>query len=86
MSTNQAENRAPNEAPTDGQTTTPPGQLAAGHDPSESSQKRSHERMRRIGMKLFGPADSGPYGPPTEPPAPRPRDRWGHPLKDTKAD
>jgi hypothetical protein len=86
MSTNQAENRVPNQAPPDGQTTPSPGQLAAGHDLGESSQKRPHERMRRIGLKLFGPADSGPYGPPTEPPAPRPRDRWGHPLKEPKAE
>jgi hypothetical protein len=35
------------------------------------------QRMHRIGMAMFGPANSGPYGPP-EPRQPvRPRDHYG---------
>jgi hypothetical protein len=78
MSTNQAENQNLNQPPAGQAATADPAATGAG-------QKPKHERMRRIGMKMFGPADSGPYGPPTEPPAPKPRDRWGHPLKEPKA-
>jgi hypothetical protein len=78
MSTNQAENHNPNQPPQR-------QAMTADADATGGGQKSKHERMRRIGMKMFGPADSGPYGPPTEPPAAKPRDRWGHPLKEPKA-
>jgi hypothetical protein len=42
------------------------------------------ERMHRIGMALFGPAPMGPYGPPSTPPAPRPRDHRGRLIKQPK--
>src|SRR6266702_818276 len=42
------------------------------------------ERMHRIGMALFGPAPSGPYGPPVPPPAPRPRDHRGRLIREPK--
>jgi hypothetical protein len=41
-------------------------------------------RMHNIGMALFGPAPSGPYGPPVAPPAPRPRDLRGRILRGRK--
>jgi hypothetical protein len=41
-------------------------------------------RLRRIGMALLGPADSGPYGPPVPPPARRPRDHRGRLIKQPK--
>jgi hypothetical protein len=85
MSTNQAESPAPHEAPRESQTTPDTEIAAAAQHGTGPDQKPFSERMRKIGMKMFGPADSGPYGPPTEPPAPRPRDRWGHPLKEPKA-
>jgi hypothetical protein len=78
MSTNQAANQDPSQ-PAAGQP------MTGGPDATGAGQKPKHERARRLGMKMFGPADSGPYGPPTEPPAPKPRDRWGHPVKEPKA-
>jgi hypothetical protein len=41
------------------------------------------ERMRKIGMALYGPATTGPYGPST-PPVPRPRDHRGRLIKQPK--
>jgi hypothetical protein len=38
------------------------------------------ERLRRIGMAMYGPATMGPYGP-SVPPAPRPRDHRGRLVK-----
>jgi len=38
------------------------------------------ERMRAIGLALYGPATMGPYGPST-PPVPRPRDHRGRLIK-----
>jgi len=40
------------------------------------------ERLYRIGFALFGPAQTGPYGPPVPPPTPRPRDRKGRLIVD----
>lgn len=42
------------------------------------------ERMHNIGMAMFGPAESGPYGPPVAPPAPRPRNSSGRLLRGKK--
>jgi hypothetical protein len=41
------------------------------------------ERMRKIGMALYGPATTGPYGPST-PPVPRARDHRGRLIKQPK--
>jgi hypothetical protein len=38
------------------------------------------ERLRRIGMAMYGPADMGPYGP-SVPPTPRLRDHRGRLIK-----
>lgn len=35
------------------------------------------ERLHTIGMALFGPANSGPYGAEVAPPPPKPRDAHG---------
>ena len=37
--------------------------------------------LYRLTAALFGPASTGPYGPPTAPPVPKRRDRWGHLVK-----
>ena len=42
------------------------------------------QRMFRIGMAVFGPADTGPYGPSAGPPPPRPRDHKGRLIKTPK--
>ena len=42
------------------------------------------ERLHRIGMALLGPAQTGPYGPPVPPPAPRPRDHRGRLIRQHK--
>jgi len=42
------------------------------------------ERMHNVGMAMFGPATSGPYGPPVAPPAPRPRNKAGRLLRGKK--
>ena len=42
------------------------------------------QRMHDIGMAMFGPAPSGPYGPPVAPPAPRPRNKAGRLLHGKK--
>lgn len=39
------------------------------------------QRLHNIGMAMFGPANSGPYGPAVPPPTPRPRDAHGRLLK-----
>lgn len=39
------------------------------------------QRLNNIGMAMFGPANSGPYGPAVPPPAPRPRDAHGRLIK-----
>lgn len=33
--------------------------------------------FERFVFQILGPAETGPYGPPTAPPAPRPRDARG---------
>jgi hypothetical protein len=42
------------------------------------------ERLNIIGMAVFGPADSGPYGPESAPPPPQPRDSHGHVISAKK--
>lgn len=42
------------------------------------------ERLHAVGMALFGPAPSGPYGPPVPPPPPRPRSKSGRLLHGRK--
>lgn len=41
-------------------------------------------RWSRLLFKLMGPAEMGPYGPPTPPPVPRPRDHKGRLIKEPK--
>jgi hypothetical protein len=41
------------------------------------------ERLRRIGMAMYGPATMGPYGP-SVPPTPRLRDHRGRLIKQPK--
>jgi len=50
-----------------------------GHGPT------LRERARMIGLMCFGPATSGPYGPPLPPPEPRPRDHRGRLLRQPEA-
>jgi hypothetical protein len=42
------------------------------------------ERFNAIGMALFGPADTGPYGPESAPPPPQPRDSHGRVISQKK--
>ncbi len=42
------------------------------------------DRLNSIGMAVFGPAETGPYGPDAAPPPPQPRDSHGRVISPKK--